>query len=81
MSIELIMLQSLASGVNLSSDALMNISPQINWLVALFQAAGGFFIAYIIFNTISLIINRRKERELSQIKILLEKISKKINKK
>lgn len=52
---------------------------QISSLTTLFQAIGGFVIAYIIFNILNIIWNRKKNKELKQIRILLEKINRKFD--
>ena len=70
-----------AEAVINATSGLGAIASQINWLVALFQAVGGFVIAYIIFNIASILINRRKEKEIREIRVLLEKINRKLVKK
>ena len=53
---------------------------KLTTISALFQAIGGIVLAYIIFNIVSVIINRKKNKELERIRMLLEKINKKLDK-
>lgn len=66
--------------VSVSSVALTEMLSKINLMTTLFQAIGGFVLAYVIFNIISIILAKKKNQELVEIKKLLTIISKKINK-
>ncbi|MEK6906264.1 MAG: hypothetical protein AABW81_01445 [Nanoarchaeota archaeon] len=46
----------------------------INLLIYVLEAVGGFIILYIIFNIISLYGNRKKRKEIEQINNNLEEI-------
>jgi len=52
----------------------------MSFLTTLFQAVGGFIIAYIIFNIISIILGRKKGQEIKRMRELLEEINKKLGK-
>ncbi|MBI2629671.1 hypothetical protein HYW76_01085 [Candidatus Pacearchaeota archaeon] len=53
----------------------------LSYLIKLFEAIGGLILAYFIFNVISIIHNWRLRKEVRQMKILIEKIDRKLNKK
>lgn len=59
-------------------DGLQNLTNRINLVIALFQAIGGFIVAYILFNIVNIVLSRKKNSELKQIRLLLEKINKKL---
>ena len=63
---------------NISSDAIGELISKINMLTTLFQAIGGFIIAYVLFNIIGIILEKKKNKEIYEIKKLLVNISKKI---
>lgn len=62
------------TGMIISED-LIN---QVKSLTLLFQTLGGLAIAYLVFNIVSIIFQRKKNKELKRIAILLEKIEKKL---
>jgi L-lactate permease len=49
-------------------------------LIILFQAIGGLIIAYIIFNIINLIRQRRNSQEIKEIRGGIKRIEEKLNK-
>jgi len=53
---------------------------KISTLTTLFQAIGGLILAYIIFNIINTIMNRKKRNELRRIRQLLERMDRNISK-
>jgi hypothetical protein len=65
---------------NLTSEGLKTLTNQVANLTNIFQAIGGFILAYILFNIIALILDRKKNQELVQIRLLLEKMNKKLGK-
>ena len=50
-------------------------------LITMFKAIGGLIIIYLLFAIYNVIVNRRRARELREMRVLLEKIDKKVNKK
>ena len=62
-------------------DLLQNLVSKVSTISAVFQAIGGLILAYIIFNVVSVIMNKKKNKELEKIRMLLEQINKKIKKK
>ncbi len=52
---------------------------RVSTLTAIFQAIGGLILAYIIFNVINTIINRKKRDELRRMRQLLENIDENIS--
>jgi len=65
---------------NITGESLEGLIGQIASLTTLFQAIGGIIIAYIVFNTINAILNRKKRNELKKMSNLLESIDKKLDK-
>ena len=66
--------------------SLPNILPseligRMSTLITIFQAVGGFIIAYVIFNILNIFWNRKRTQEMSRIRQLLEQINKKLDKK
>ncbi len=50
----------------------------LQFLANFFIAIGGFIIAYIVFNIINVVWNRKRLKEIKKIKELLEEINKKL---
>jgi uncharacterized membrane protein len=67
-----------------NTTALLEIPAQLlnkfSSLITLFQAIGGLIIIYIIFHIVNLIWNRRRAKEAAEMRELLEKINKKLDK-
>jgi signal transduction histidine kinase len=59
-------------------DSVLN---QITSLTRLFQAIGGLIIAYLIFNFINVLLNKKKKNELRKIRETVEKINEKLGNK
>jgi len=62
-----------------------NLAPEVVQLIdklaslsTLFQAIGGLILLYIIFNTINLIINLKRKKELESIKAMIKGLEKEI---
>lgn len=53
---------------------------QISLLIRIFQAIGGLIIAYIIFNVIQVIINRKKKNHMKRIAVDIKEIKKLLQK-
>ena len=51
---------------------------RLSSLTTVFQAIGGLIIAYIVFSIINTVFNRKKRNELRRMRILLERIEKKL---
>lgn len=66
----------LENATNVSSSGIFG---SITSLTQIFQAIGGLIIAYIIFGIINIILNRRKNKQIEDIRKLLEKINKKLS--
>lgn len=66
---------------NLTDIMFEDLVTQISSLTTLFQAIGGLIILYIIFNIISTIMNRKKNKEIKLINKNLEEIKKLLVKK
>jgi len=78
-----IILGSLVEGntiADISSLTVQEILSKVNFMTALFQAIGGFVLAYIVFNLVTLFLDRKKNQELIRIRLLLEKINKNLSK-
>ncbi|MCU0642565.1 MAG: hypothetical protein MUF61_03255 [archaeon] len=73
------------TGQVLSNMSLIDIPTELlekaSHLITLFQAVGGFIIAYIVFNILNIVWNRRKAKEFEKMTGLLEQINKKLDKK
>jgi len=54
---------------------------QISFLIKIFQAIGGLIIAYIIFNVIQVIINRKKQNHMKDMSMDIKEIKKLLKKK
>ncbi len=54
---------------------------RVSHLITLFQAVGGFIIAYIVFNIVNIFWNKKKADETKKMRELLEQINKKLGKK
>lgn len=54
---------------------------QISSLTKLFQAIGGLILFYIIFNIVSIVLNRKKNKQLTEINENLKKIKNMLQKK
>lgn len=63
------------------SKVIENLITQISSLTLFIQAIGGLIILYIIFNIISIIMNRKKERQLDEISKNLKDIKNNLKKK
>lgn len=66
---------------NLFSGSLEQITPKVLTLLTIFQAIGGAVLVYIIFNIISLFWTKKKTKEITRIRELLEEINNKLGKK
>ena len=49
-------------------------------LIRIFEAVGGLIIAYIVFNIINIIFNRKNRNEFKKMRKAVESIDKKMNK-
>ena len=70
--------ESLANLTNI--ETLEILIKRVSTLTAIFQAIGGLILAYIIFNIINTIMNRKKRNELRRIRQLLERMDRNISK-
>jgi len=68
----------ISDAVNITQVIPEPILENIGYLVTLLQALGIIIIAYFIFNIVSLIINRKRLKELRDINERLIRIEKKI---
>lgn len=60
---------------NLTDVTLLeNMIDQFSSLMTLFQAIGGLILFYIIINVISMILNRKKSKQITEINENLKKI-------
>lgn len=60
---------------NLTDITLLeNMIDQFSSLMTLFQAIGGLILFYIIINVISMILNRKKSKQITEINENLKKI-------
>jgi hypothetical protein len=67
---------------NVSDIVLSNaLLSRVSHLITLFQAVGGFIIAYIVFNIVNIFWNKKKADETKKMRELLEQINKKLGKK
>lgn len=62
-------------------EVVQNLVENVSSLTTFIQAIGGLILIYIIFNIISMILNRRKTREIKKINANLEDIKKLLKKK
>jgi len=62
-------------------DLVTGLVGKIAGLTTFLQAVGGFIIAYIVFNVINLFYIRRKQKEFTRMRELLESIDRKLGKK
>ncbi len=73
------------TGYALNNLTLMEVPEQLigrfSNLITLFQAVGGFIIAYIIFNILNIFWNRKKAKEFEKMTSLLEQINRKLGKR
>ena len=67
---------------NLTDITLLeNVINQFSSLITLFQAIGGLILFYIIINVVSMILNRKKSKQLAEINENLKKIKRILQKK
>jgi len=67
---------------NLTDAALLeNVINQFSSLIILFQAIGGLILFYIIVNVVSMILDRKKSKQLAEINENLKKIKNMLRKK
>ena len=62
-------------------EVVQNLVENVSSLTTFIQAIGGLILIYIIFNIISMILNRRKTREIKKINANLEDIKRLLRKK
>ena len=62
-------------------EIVQNLVENVSSLTTFIQAIGGLILIYIIFNIISMILNRRKTGEIKKINANLEDIKKLLKKK
>lgn len=67
---------------NLTDITLLeNVINQFSSLITLFQAIGGLILFYIIINVVSMILNRKKSKQIAEINENLKKIKRILQKK
>jgi len=67
---------------NLTDITLLeNVINQFSSLITLFQAIGGLILFYIIINVVSMILNRKKSKQIAEINENLKKIKNMLQKK
>lgn len=54
---------------------------RVSTLITIFQAIGGLIIVYLIFNIVNMFLNRKKARETTKMRELLEQINRKLDKR
>lgn len=62
------------TGVIMNND----LAVRAGSLITLFQAIGGLIIAYLVFNIISLWLGRRKAKEISRMREILDRMDKRL---
>ena len=62
-------------------EVVQNLVENVSSLTTFIQAIGGLILIYIIFNIVSMILNRRKTREIKKINANLEDIKRLLKKK
>ena len=68
--------------INMTDPELVEILiEKVSSLNTFLQAIGGIILIYLIFNIISLIMNRKKNKEIKEINHHLEEIKKLLKKK
>lgn len=67
--------------LNVSSGVLIESLSKISFITHLFQAIGGLVLIYVIFSVANFFLNKKKNKEITQIRVLLERIEKQIKRK
>ena len=62
-------------------EIVQNLVENVSSLTTFIQAIGGLILIYIIFNVVSMILNRRKTKEIKKINQNLEDIKRLLKKK